>query len=112
METITQSGELSAADVAAIVEQIASGVAPVDSSSVQTAGGDYRRDAMREYFCQLPGQYAGSWRVARVTFQRNSWGRLSLCDVDIFERVAWADVSPDSAGEILAAAVDDPRCRQ
>lgn len=112
METITQSGELSAADVDAIVDQIAAGIAPVDSAAIQTAGGDYRRDAMREYFCQLPGQYAGSWRVARVTFQRNSWGRLSLCDVDIFERVAWADVSSDSAGEILAAAVDDRRCRQ
>lgn len=109
METITQSGELSAADVAAIVDQIAAGIAPVDSAAVQTAGGDCRRDAMREYFCQLPGQYAGRWRVARVTFQRNSWGVLSLCDVDIFERVEWLEVSADSAAEILAAAVDDPR---
>lgn len=109
MGTITQSGELSAADVAAIVEQIAAGIAPVDSSSVQLAGGDYRRDAMREYFCQLPGQYAGPWRVARVTFCRTSWDELRIADVDVFERVAAGDVSAAESLEILSAAVDDPR---
>lgn len=112
METITQSGKLSAADVAAIVDQIAAGIAPVDSAAIQTAGGDYRRDAMREYFCQLPGQYAGSWRVARVTFCRTTWDELRIVDVDIFERVAAGDVSAAESLEILAAAVDDRRCRQ
>lgn len=111
MKTITQSGELSAADVAAIVEQIAAGIAPVDVAAVQTASGDYRRDAMREYFCQLPGKYAGPWRVARITFERNAWGEMKLADVDIFERVDWQDISPDVAGELLAAAADDPRQR-
>lgn len=100
---------LSAKDITAIVDQIAGGSAPVDSMSRSAVSGETIRDAAREYFCHLPGDCAGPWRVARVTACRNSWGRWRIIDVDIFEHSAPADAPSETKEAIFDAVIDDPR---
>lgn len=105
------SPHITPADVAAIVDQIAAGIAPVDRATDRRCNGEPWPDARREYFCQLPGGHAAPWRVARVTVYREPWGTWRLGDVDVFTATDTAaiDRGGDAAREILAAVDDDGR---
>lgn len=105
------SPNLSAADLAAIIDQIGNGFAPLDSFRVTLAGGASLPDGGREYFCQLPSAPPQPWRVARVTAYRNAWGAWRIGDVDIFAAVARSVTADDqeATDEIRHAVAIDPR---
>lgn len=110
---MTTPANLTAADMTAIVEQIADGSAAVDSWGRQAAGGWMRPDDAREYWAHLPTTGPGQvQRVARVTVYRDSWWRWTIGDVDVFtttEAHETARRDDDAAREILAAVAADPR---
>jgi hypothetical protein len=109
---MTIAERLTAADLDAICQQIADGFAARDSSSMRTAGGYDREDCFREYFCHLPDPNGQTWRVARVTTNRDPVGRWTIGDVDIFTTTTNRDtIARDNvaAADILAAVESDNR---
>jgi GH24 family phage-related lysozyme (muramidase) len=106
--------QLSAADFAAIIDQISEGSAALDSWAQQAAGGFMLRDNAREYWAHLPStRFLGeASRVARVTAYRDPAGRWTIGDVDVYvttETNTTARADDGQEIEIVSAIESDPR---